>query len=1194
MMLTFFSSEIRRAFRSPMLYIFFVLFALMSFGAVASDNVVIGGAVGNVYKNSPFIISQYTLIMGMIGILVAAAFFNNAALRDYNNQFNEILFSSPISKGAYFFGRFFGALVLATIPILGVFLGIVLGGILGPILGWVGAERIGPVMWSSFVQNYFVFALPNMFIAGAIIFGCANIWRSTIISFVAALSIIVLYLVSNSLLSDIENEQLAAMVDMLGLRSFSVHARYFTPAEKNTVTSLLSGLLISNRLIWLSIASGVLGLAFWRFSFKEKSKKVKKQKVIIPSTGSSEAFKLPSVKPSFGASSLWAQFVSFYKMNTLNIVKSPAFIILSIFAFKLLFFSLVQGFEYFGLQSFPVTYKMIDRIEGSTDLFILIITVFFSGEIVWRDRVRKIDGVVDATSHGSFVSLLAKTLSLVSLPIILYFLFTLMSIVYQLLNGYTRVELDVYLLSFFYTGLPTYFTWSAIFILLQVLVSNRYVGYFLSVLALIGLGILLSAFDIGTNMLDIGGGPGMTYSDMNGFGPGLEGRMWFNGYWMLFGVLMLFLAGFLWPRGNSNRLGERFKAMKTSFKGKPALAFAITLAAWLGVASFVYYNTQVLNTYQTGDAQEEEAVAYENTYKQYQGMLKPTITDVKHYIDIFPAKRDVYVKADFVVKNKHAVPISEIHFNVNQDVPTTIDIPGATLDLDDTKLGYRIYKLAQPLQPDANLTLHVETEFVSNGFENGTPNTRIIRNGTFLTSGSMFPSMGYNEGIELSDKNTRKKYDLKPKRRMPALAMGPCARQCMVNYLSDGNADWVNIETVISTSDDQIAIAPGSLVKEWKEGDRKYFNYVVDHPSQYFCNFVSADYEVHRKTWNGIDIEIYHDKKHTENVEMMADAVEKSFKYYTKNFGPYFHKQARIIEFPRYSTFAQAFPGTMPYSESFGFIIDLSDTTQNNVIDAVIAHEMAHQWWAHQEIPAKMQGGTMLTESFSEYSSLMVMKQEKTPLQMKNFLKYDFRRYLRGRSGEIEKEMPLSQVENQTYIHYGKGSVILYALQDYIGEDSVNFAMRDFLEEYRYKPPPYPNSNDFMRYLEPRVPDSLQYLIDDWFHTITLYDFRLKESEYTELANGKYEVTVDLEAYKMRADSLGNEEKVGINDWVDIGLYADRGEDTLLTVKRVKLSQPETRVSFEVDRKPAKAAVDPKRLLIERVTKDNVKSVKGK
>ena len=267
---------------------------------------------------------------------------------------------------------------------------------------------------------------------------------------------------------------------------------------------------------------------------------------------------------------------------------------------------------------------------------------------------------------------------------------------------------------------------------------------------------------------------------------------------------------------------------------------------------------------------------------------------------------------------------------------------------------------------------------------------------------------------------------------MPELEID-CGVNCNKNYLSNGFSDYINVETIISTSFDQIAIAPGSLIKEWIQDDRKYYQYKVDHPSQNFYSFISADYKIAKRKWNEIDIEIYYDSKHSVNIEMMLDAVERSLKYYTESFGPYYHKQCRIIEFPRFSNFAQAFPGTMPYSESFGFIIDLENEEDNNVIDAVIAHEMAHQWWAHQVVGADMQGGTMLSEAFSEYSSLMTLKKmAKTPMKMREMLKYDHDRYLRGRSGEREKELPLYKVENQSYIHYGKGSVILYALQDYI------------------------------------------------------------------------------------------------------------------------------------------------------------------
>ena len=409
----------------------------------------------------------------------------------------------------------------------------------------------------------------------------------------------------------------------------------------------------------------------------------------------------------------------------------------------------------------------------------------------------------------------------------------------------------------------------------------------------------------------------------------------------------------------------------------------------------------------------------------------------------------------------------------------------------------------------------------------------------------------------------------------------------MTNYLTNGSADWINVETVVSTSSDQIAVAPGSLIKQWKEEDRSYFQYQLDHLSQDFYSIVSARYEVARRKWNGIEMEVYHHKDHSTNVEMMLNAIERSLKYYTKNFGPYYHKQARIIEFPRYSTFAQAFPGTMPYSEAFGFVINLEDEEDNNIIDAVIAHEMAHQWWAHQLIGADMQGATMLSESFSEYASLMVMKNAlEDKSKMKDFLKYNFDRYLSGRSGETKKETPLYKVENKSYIHYGKGSLVMYALQEYVGEDSVNAALRAFLEEFRYSEPPYPTSLDFLRHLEAKVPDSLAYLVDDGFKKITLYDLRLEEANY-----GNDTVSLTLIAKKFYADSLGNEHKTAINDWVDIGIYADKDKENLILKERIKINQDSMYLSFKVDTTAQKVVIDPDRLLIERVVTDNSKSM---
>lgn len=181
-----------------MIYIFLGLLTILTFGATASDNIQIGGSVGNVLRNAPHVITVYTTIMTIFGLLMAAAFYNNAALRDFSNEFNEILFSTPLKKSGYFFGKFCGALLLSTIPLIGVFLGTVIGTVTAPLFGWIDADRFGSFYLETFTNNYFLFILPNMFIAGSIIFALANIWKSTIISFVGALVIVMAYIISGN------------------------------------------------------------------------------------------------------------------------------------------------------------------------------------------------------------------------------------------------------------------------------------------------------------------------------------------------------------------------------------------------------------------------------------------------------------------------------------------------------------------------------------------------------------------------------------------------------------------------------------------------------------------------------------------------------------------------------------------------------------------------------------------------------------------------------------------------------------------------------------------------------------------------------------------------------------------------------------------------------------------------------------
>ena len=297
------------------------------------------------------------------------------------------------------------------------------------------------------------------------------------------------------------------------------------------------------------------------------------------------------------------------------------------------------------------------------------------------------------------------------------------------------------------------------------------------------------------------------------------------------------------------------------------------------------------------------------------------------------------------------------------------------------------------------------------------------------------------------------------------------------------------------------------------------------------------------------------------------------------------------LEFPRYAEFAQTLANTIRYSEGIGFIAQV----EKDDIDYpffVTAHEVAHQWWGHQLVGADVKGAAMLSETLAEYSALMVMEREFGRAQIGRFLRYELDQYLRGRGSEGRAEMPLALVENQQYIHYNKGALAMYALRDYIGEARVNAALKAFLDQWKYKGPPYPTSRDLLVHLRAATPDSLGYLIDDLFERVTLYDNAVERATYRRLRNGSYQVDVRVRARKVRADSLGNETQVPLDDRIEIGVFGASKEIPLYLAKhRIRAGVQTVRVI--VKEMPERAGIDPLHKLIDREGDDNVREVEG-
>ena len=158
---------------------------------------------------------------------------------------------------------------------------------------------------------------------------------------------------------------------------------------------------------------------------------------------------------------------------------------------------------------------------------------------------------------------------------------------------------------------------------------------------------------------------------------------------------------------------------------------------------------------------------------------------------------------------------------------------------------------------------------------------------------------------------------------------------------------------------------------------------------------------------------------------------------------------------------------------------------------------------------------------------------------MRRFLRYELDRYLSGRGGELIEEMPLALVEDQPYIHYSKGSLALYALQDALGEERLNEALRRYIASVRFQAPPYTVSRDLLGFVTAITPPRNAALLKDLFASIVLFDNQTITAVSRARPDGRYEVTVTARARKVRSNGQGVETEVPLDDWIDVGIFGE-------------------------------------------------------
>jgi ABC-2 type transport system permease protein len=1181
--------EFRTRLRRISTWVYFTIFFAVVMLWVAAAGGAIPGAIvsfgsGKVWINSPYAIAQTVAFLGMVALTVIAAVMGRAVQQDFEYRAEHFLFTAPIRKWQYLGGRFAGAIGVLVL----ILSSIALGGALGLFLPGMDPDRVGPFRPLAYAIPYVTILLPNLVVLGGVFFCVAALTRRMLPVYIGSVVLLIGYLAAQGLLRDIDNKVLAAMIDPFGVVANSRLTEYWSISERNARLIPLEGLLLWNRLLWLGIGAVIIGLCSRRFTFAHPGTTGKARGDAEMDEAAPATATLPIVDPvPVSGLHLLPRMIW---LNFRETVKNIYFGVIALAGVLFFVSTSTTAGSRFGTTTWPVTYQMLELVSGTFGVFMLVIVTFYAGELVWREREHRLDQIHDALPIPTWLPFAAKLGALMLVPVLLQAVLMLCGMGIQTAKGYHHYEPGLYLHWLFGVELIDYWLVCVLALTVHSVVNQKYLGHFAMIVYFLAISFApLLGFE--HNLYKYGVTTNVIYSDMNGFGPFLPRVRFFEAYWSA-AALLLAVAGYLfWVRGTTADLKGRLALASSRFTRPVAAITAVGAVAMAVFGGFIFWNTNVLNPYTTTYDQQERQADYEKKYKSLAADPQPKITAVKVAVDLYPREQRVRMKGRYTLQNKSGKPVEAVHLFFLQGERMQFDalefsIP-ATLAIDDAPIGLRSYKLGAPLAPGASMDLAFDLNLPTKGFTNAGATTDVIANGSFVNSQSMLPFVGYQERGELIIDRDRKKFGLAPRERMRD-------RDDPVGLAENAlapDADFIAFEATVGTDADQLAIAPGYLQREWTEGGRRYFEYKMDSPILDFVAFQSARYAVKKDRWHDVAIEVWYHPGHEYNIDTMIAATKAGLDYFTSAFGPYQHRQFRIIEFPRYAAFAQSFPNTIPYSEGIGFIARVrpGDPEDIDYPYYVTAHELAHQWWGHQVPGGNVQGETFLVETLAQYSALMVMKRKYGEARMQRFLRYELDRYLLGRSTEQKKELPLARVENQDYIHYRKGSLIMYALQDYIGENNLNKAIREYRDDWAFKGPPYSSASHLLAKIRDVTPPHLQYMIDDFFETITLYDNRALSAKAKPLPDGTYEVALKVFAKKRKADALGKEGDAPLADWIDIGVLDADGQPLFL--EKRKIEQEETSFTLVVPKKPAKAGIDPYNKLIDRRPKDNAIAV---
>jgi hypothetical protein len=1034
-----FRFALRSQLRRPFLWMLAAGFALATAWFIGTTRLQLIALFGGTTASAPRCVAFVIAGMSAFSLLVLASPLAALVLRDFETGMAQLVFATPVNPRKYLAGRMLAGLII-YLAVMGV---VSLGALGG--LAYVGDLHIGVAVY-AIPWTFCWLVLPNGCLIIAAITGLAS--RARTIGWVYA-GILVFYVLWALPLpmpgATAAMQRLStAVTDPFGSRVLAQLPVLL--GNVDTQLPSLSGDLLLNRVLWFSIAVLLAAWAIATFRVSRFPSRVS-PRARRPSARDRGRASVPALtRERFHRSALtpaWALAVMGFRL----IVGNTTFRLMLGLNVLLLLGIAFEGSGLYGTQSQLTMAWLLEALTESARLPLTFMLAVVAGGLVFRAKEAGMAGIEGSLPVSSGCRLLTDDLILIAMILIVHAMLLAVAVGLQVLNAGVTIEPVIYME--WLARSVTSFTVLALFARAVFgLVTHRAVGFALFA------GIVIVA-RVGANRypdyawLAFAAPSIPSYTDLSGFF--VSAGTWLKIALTWGAVIVALQAAVILISPPSQGTGVRYGRIKsmTAHPLAALLLFGGLIGAIAGADS-LYRAAAPRVAEHAVDRQSDRAARYARAYAAYANVPQLRVRGVRAEVDFYPSVGRAEVRGTYTLVNTQSVPIDTLYVNLEpRDSPTLVPAQPYRTTLDDTDLGFRIIRLDTPVPPGGAIEVHFSAKIVSNDDDPTGTAAVIAKDGAMLTNAEYFPQFGY----------WRRKAD--PPTDLPAVVL-PAARTADThNSQIEGQADWIDFSAVVSTDADQMAFAPGMLERQWRSGARHYGVYRMRSKMLPYFAFASGRYEIARSHAGAVPIELYYDARHAVNVAGVLATARDSLSLFAGKLGAYPFGVLRLVEVAGNIDGAQSFPGMIVLSESSEFTRDMAAGSGHS-LQFMLAHEMAHQWFAHQMIGADAPGANMLTESVAQYLALIELERTAGRQVALNAVRWDLDAYLTARPRAPGLERALSAEDGEAYLYYNKGAVAFWLLGQDLGEPVVTEVLSRFLADYRFKPAPYATSADLV------------------------------------------------------------------------------------------------------------------------------------